>query len=1145
MSLAGVTSTALTARAVVDQVLGNRNALGERETVVINIDALANLLLQHAPLKSVGANAGLYASKADLLADLDHDAPFMGWVYDDPIAANRGIYRLVDGAPKTWVYAMPLPYGVVRLTNAGGDANALTANTLLSLAGDMATIGLLPIMADNTGPVTLDLNEAGAKPLLGAIGTPIPPGGLKAGMLVAFIDGGSAYRLLTDTDSIINRQAAEAKAAEAGGYAAAADAARVLAQTARTQAAGDAAAALAAKLDAIAASEVSSVDHWADTKADAVDALDDYAEGDVVGVFTDETAEGGRVLYKVEGGALVPKLDADARIRSMIGLRSRFRANSRSAAAALNLAAVDTVEIDRFSDAAPRERALYVKTDAEPAHSAKFQAADGSWFELAERNPTLRMFGAFGDGAVNESGYPTGAGTDDTAAIEAWLAYCSAKGIVLALPGPGVFVQKGPVSCFIDPTVSPFALKIRGDVVRGTIFAITYSGVDSVAWTGHDAAEPSLRGRRLELEDLSWVVSDSVPDGEGPIIFEKRYCTDLKMNRLQFVHYKGNSALRLSAVYNSDFSDVVVWGAGHDRRWRDTTDVLFKITAGSKTVEASEDHFDAACVGRSLLLRTPNGRVLVTLQSVESATAATATTIAEYDLDFVFGCWEGAIASIDEGATALVFDTPVLDAAIHVGRNVKVLEARAGSAGGALGSTDGVRPLQARIVAVSGDGLTATLDRPASADASGVYVGFSPAVDIFDEDDSETNDLEMSGFHVERFKGIGLFISAAVVLRIPEGKWHGEYNSQETQETSLFHAVFDRCTGYVSGDFEGRADNALGQIYVCDLVSGLEFHNVQGSLVQDMPLIRWDNSASYGLLSLDLPSLNNYVSGRGMATMVSARYAPPDKPAPRITGRVSSYKNSYAGRRFDPVYADLGDFPSPFASLPATVADNTTTGFETIAYGGRPVFRGVHARGVVDAPTPSQASDPLVSFEGYGYSALGNLVRAVAVEAVLNGAPVNDALRSAISFKVMNAAAALIEVIKLTDAGLLPSGDGVQDLGSATQRFRQANIQRARLFPGSGDSPTANGELNFAADAGNRIMRFRWRGSDGTTRHRAEHFSDAQDDIVWIKGSGSPEGVVTAVVGSLYSDKVATGEVALWIKKSGAGNTGWAALAVV
>lgn len=45
----------------------------------------------------------------------------------------------------------------------------------------------------------------------------------------------------------------------------------------------------------------------------------------------------------------------------------------------------------------------------------------------------------------------------------------------------------------------------------------------------------------------------------------------------------------------------------------------------------------------------------------------------------------------------------------------------------------------------------------------------------------------------------------------------------------------------------------------------------------------------------------------------------------------------------------------------------------------------------------------------------------------------------------------------------------------------------------------------------------------------------------FYQGTGSPEGVVTAVVGSTYADTAATGGVIRWTKFTGSGNTGWLA----
>jgi hypothetical protein len=49
----------------------------------------------------------------------------------------------------------------------------------------------------------------------------------------------------------------------------------------------------------------------------------------------------------------------------------------------------------------------------------------------------------------------------------------------------------------------------------------------------------------------------------------------------------------------------------------------------------------------------------------------------------------------------------------------------------------------------------------------------------------------------------------------------------------------------------------------------------------------------------------------------------------------------------------------------------------------------------------------------------------------------------------------------------------------------------------------------------------------------------------WLSGNGSPEGVVTANVGSLYSQLDGTAVTCVWRKGTGTGNTGWVAATVI
>lgn len=70
------------------------------------------------------------------------------------------------------------------------------------------------------------------------------------------------------------------------------------------------------------------------------------------------------------------------------------------------------------------------------------------------------------------------------------------------------------------------------------------------------------------------------------------------------------------------------------------------------------------------------------------------------------------------------------------------------------------------------------------------------------------------------------------------------------------------------------------------------------------------------------------------------------------------------------------------------------------------------------------------------------------------------------------------------------------------------------------------------ANAGNFVVGTSGKGID---------FSATSAGIIWRTGVGSPEGVVTAAVGSLYTRSDGGVGTTLYVKQSGTGNTGWAA----
>lgn len=86
--------------------------------------------------------------------------------------------------------------------------------------------------------------------------------------------------------------------------------------------------------------------------------------------------------------------------------------------------------------------------------------------------------------------------------------------------------------------------------------------------------------------------------------------------------------------------------------------------------------------------------------------------------------------------------------------------------------------------------------------------------------------------------------------------------------------------------------------------------------------------------------------------------------------------------------------------------------------------------------------------------------------------------------------------------------------------------------------------LTSAAAIANRIAYSFESGGVGKVRFSGDGaISPGGVDVTvkWTSGAGSPEGVVTGAIGSLYTRTDGGASTTLYIKESGTGNTGWVA----
>lgn len=135
---------------------------------------------------------------------------------------------------------------------------------------------------------------------------------------------------------------------------------------------------------------------------------------------------------------------------------------------------------------------------------------------------------------------------------------------------------------------------------------------------------------------------------------------------------------------------------------------------------------------------------------------------------------------------------------------------------------------------------------------------------------------------------------------------------------------------------------------------------------------------------------------------------------------------------------------------------------------------------------------------------------------------------------------------------LAANGLSAKAAADAYARYRlRGDIGRVYLGDGTAD-PTAyiayNGattQINVIANGGfgplgdNNMQN--GRSTARWSRIYATEIRPGAGSVIWTSGSGSPEGVVTAPVGSIYLRTDGGAGTTFYVKESGAGNTGWIA----
>lgn len=688
--------------------------------------------------------------------------------------------------------------------------------------------------------------------------------------------------------------------------------------------------------------------------------------------------------------------------------------------------------------------ALYIRgTSAGPR---AIQDAAGMWFELSCGGVAdLGHFGAVLDGSSADAALDT------------------AYDYLMSRPDGGTIIFRSGEYRFnaehsIHPTV-PLALHFE----RGAKVYCGLSGADKVMWKAtHPDGE--TRGKSLLISGHSQVEFHSSVTGIGALFFEYLNASDLKFygSGHNWVHYRNNSAVRLSGTWNCDLEPLTIWGAGHRKPRHDTGSVTFTISSASTSLSASGAVFAAGDVGDVIVV----GDEAFTISVVTDSTNATVVKAATQDITAQRGSFGGVRATTVSGNTTVTLDAAVAVAS-DIGRAVYIGDART-----MFGAGSPKRAHRATIAAVT-DSTHIVLDVAPTISASSVEIVFSPAVEIFGDtaEGNELNDLVWYGLHLEEIYGTGLVVQGGGNMFFPNLKLHANNYGANSTATD-YCGWFDDVTSSIDGDFEGITVGRLGRMVVSGLIGCMAIGSCTGIAVRRQPLVHARSMGNAGVVSIGNWYLGNQIDdatfGEAFKLVGGGRF--------QQTGRVFGYNRAAT------VYPQVSGPRPPAGFLP-----NTTEAITSLAGNVRavllststPTYAGASVGGAVDAPTATAEYAAGVQLSGMALAPSGTAAIDIAQITAVARSPSGSVVAGQWDISTRDTAGTLATRWSFVAAGhLLPAADNAHNIGWASGRVKEIFCANATINTSDQREKQDIGAIPDAwLDAWGDVQwqRFRWR----------------------------------------------------------------------
>jgi len=631
-----------------------------------------------------------------------------------------------------------------------------------------------------------------------------------------------------------------------------------------------------------------------------------------------------------------------------------------------------------------------------------------SWLSKASDIVSVCDFGAVGDGDFENA-------TAFQRAIDHVRSLPNGGKVVLPA---GSYKLSASIDCF---PVTPLEI----EWMEGAIVLCALPGADAVLFQGTNADSPTTRGCSLVFTNPKIKFHDDFPSSAvGAVLIEKRYASEFRLNGFgRILHYHGNTAVRLSNLWNCVLNPCMVWGGGVQKIWKDTGFTTFSIDFGSTELISDTPIFDSNDVGKYIHVST---QIFLITSCVDNQHVIVGSP-SKIGIVNMRGSFEYARVSVESGSNIANFSCDCLKSS-DIGRVVYIPASDSSSY--YVGSVNMTRAKILNIISSK----QAEIDTSPNTTVSNVPAIFSPSVELYSEGESlqHINDVVSYKMHIEQFCGTGLIVQNASRICFRELKCHAN-NGSYNYGGSSFCAILSSVHGNISGNFEGEVTTELAPIWVMAGKSYLGIDSLVGNLHHGQHVLYSSfNSPAFVCRVGDITILNELHSD---TLMYDAVYG--DGTGELYwDGYVSCAMSTYAGpvvhkrKRVFGKKASLG-----LLNGQVNVVSDSNATLLAITASGSPRFAGIGIGGTVNNPVATGDYQPIQQIIGHGLTQNGNIVDCAAMTYTARN-PLGDALTGHIKFSLRNGTSGS-DTLGLNPGALWPMTDNTLLLGVYGFRWKE------------------------------------------------------------------------------------------------------------